>query len=285
MTLDESWSRPRVYPIGGDGTITTHSLEVHVTDHCNLRCAGCCVLSPLAARRFLSKEGLIRDLALARAVLRPSIFKLSGGEPLLAPEIAELASLAKASAIAPCISMATNGVLLARAPDALFEALDAITISIYPDVGIDEDHLARVRERAARFGVALNEKRQDAFQAMTRKAPATDAAVVRGVFETCWLRHRCHTLRDGMLYACSRPPGLAALARPRAGEPREAGEVGILQHDGISLAPRTELARDVARYLERAEPLASCTHCLGGSGVFKAFRQLTRAEVRARSPE
>lgn len=275
MRLDPSWSRPRTYPAVG-GTIATHSLEVHVTDHCNLRCARCCVLSPLAPRRYVSVERLARDLAWAHDVLRPSVFKLSGGEPLLAPDIVELARTAKESAIAPRISMTTNGVLLARAPDALFEQLDAITLSIYPGVGIVEADLAALRERAARFGVALNEKQQDQFQAMTRPAPEQDASTTAAVFETCWLRHRCHTLRDGMLYACSRPPGVDLLA---------AAHGAILAGDGISLAPRDGLAGEVSRYLERTEPFASCAHCLGGTGGFVPFRQLTRTEVRERRPE
>jgi GTP 3',8-cyclase len=271
LTLDPSWSCRRAYPVA-DGVIATHSLEVHVADHCNLRCAGCCVDSPLAARRFMTAAELAHDLEWARRVLRPSVFKLSGGEPLLSPEIVELARLAKASGIAPRVSMTTNGVLLARAPDSLFEHLDAITLSIYPEVGITRHDLDALRVRAARFGVALNEKRQDAFQSMTRSVPERDATVVREVFDTCWLRHRCHTLRDGVLYACSRPPGLAGLVKSGG-------------RDGLSLAPRDGLAGELSRYLERTEPLASCTHCLGGTGSFVPFRQLTRLEVRQRRPE
>jgi hypothetical protein len=273
--LDASWSRPRGYPVEG-GVIQTHSLELHVTDHCNLRCAGCCVLSPLASRRFVTPAELARDLAWAGRVLRPSIFKLSGGEPLLSPDIVELARVVKESGIAPKVSMTTNGVLLGRAPDALFERLDAITLSIYPGVGIDVDALAAVRERAARFGVALNEKLQDQFQSMTRAAPERDPTAVRAVFDSCWLRHRCHTLRDGVLYACSRPPGIDALSTSGG---------RLAAQDGISLAPRAGLAADVRAYLERPEPLASCTHCLGGTGAFVPFRQLTRREVKERRPE
>jgi hypothetical protein len=274
VTLDPSWSRPRDYPVVG-GAIVTHSLEVHVTDHCNLRCAGCCVLSPLAARRFVAPGELSRDLAWAKGVLRPTVFKLTGGEPLLSPEIVELARVAKASGIAPIVSLTTNGVLLRRAPDALFEHLDAITVSIYPGVGIDDGDLVALRDRAGRFGVALNEKRQDELQSMTRRTPQPDAAVTQAVFTSCWLRHRCHTVRDGTLFACSRVPGMAVLE----------AEGTRRSHDGISLAPREGLAEDVRCYLERPEPLATCTHCLGGTGALMPFRQLTRSEVRERRPE
>jgi cyclic pyranopterin phosphate synthase len=275
VTLDPSWSRPRAYPIV-DGAIATWALEVHVTDHCNLRCAGCCALSPFSPKRFLHPSELGRDLGWAKAALRPSVFKLVGGEPLLSPHLVALAQLAKESGIAPSVSLTTNGLLLARAPDALFACLDAITVSIYPGAGIDEPGLWALRERAARFGVALNEKRQATFQAMTRPSPSDDDAATRAVFEGCWLRHRCHTLHDGVLYACNRPPNLDGFLG--------AGSE-YASRDGISLTPRERLVEDVQAYLERSEPLASCAHCLGGTGAFIPLRQLTPGEVRARRPE
>lgn len=274
MTLDPSWSRPRLYPIEG-GTVAIHAIEVHVADHCNLRCAGCCVLSPLAARRFLDPEAFARDLGWTKQVLRPSIFKLTGGEPLLSPHIVEIARIAKASAVAPVLSLTTNGVLADRAPDALFEVLDALTVSVYPGVGIDEASLARLHDRAARFGVRVNEKRQPELQAMTRPS-RSDAATTSMVYETCWLRHRCHLLRDGVFYSCSRPPGIDALED-------EGGRV--LASDGVSLEPRAGLAWELQHLLERTEPLASCARCYGGTGAFAPYRSLTRAELTARRPE
>jgi hypothetical protein len=220
---------------------------------------------------------LDRDLRWAKAVLRPSVFKLVGGEPLLSPHIVALAELAKRSGVAPSVSLTTNGLLLERAPDALFSALDAITISLYPGMGPDESGLSALRARASRFGVSLNEKRQETFQAMTRPAKSEDAEATRAVFEGCWLRHRCHTLRDGVLFACNRPPNLDGFFGKGSG--------GHAARDGISLAPRPGLAEDVQAYLERREPLTSCAHCFGGTGAQLPFRQLTREEIRARRPE
>lgn len=270
MTLDPSWSRPRAYPIGDDGRIATHALEVHVVDHCNLRCDGCCVLSPSAPKTFVAPETLARDLDWAKRVLAPSIFKLTGGEPLLSPHVVELARIAKASNIAPRVSLTTNGVLARRAPDALFAHLDALTVSIYPDGGIDEDSLTKLRGRARDHGVELVEKRQDTFERMTKSGREPDDAVTEATFATCWLRHRCHTLRDGALHACSRLPGLA----------RERATVS----PAVWLGPRPGLAEEVQAYLEQDLPFTACAHCAGGTAERFPFRQLTRLAVREKRP-
>ncbi len=109
------------------GRLLTWALEAHAVDHCNLRCVHCCTLSPRLAERFLDPRELERDLALAARVLRPAIFKLTGGEPLLHPGLTELLDVARASGISPQLSLTTNGLLLERQPDALFERLDRPT--------------------------------------------------------------------------------------------------------------------------------------------------------------
>lgn len=263
MPLPEEWSRWRAYPVGADGRVRTHALHVAIVDHCNLRCDRCDALAPFLPERVTSVEAIRTDLALARRALAPTFLKLVGGEPLLHPDAVACVRAAKDANIAEKVSLTTNGVLLRRAPDALFEALDHLTISVYPP-GLA--HLAEIEARAARFGVELNVKRQDEFQDMT--SPPHDRA--RAVFDTCWLRHRCHTIFAGRFFLCTRPPNFRA--HPR-GLVRDLDAEGVRLHDGPSLAA------EVSAYLERREPLASCARCLGGTGAFAPHRQLTRAEV------
>src|SRR6185295_5679673 len=99
--------------------------------------------------------------------------------------VVALAELARASEIAPQISVTTNGVLADRAPDALFQAIDALTVSIYPEEGIDDAALARLRDRARRFDVTVTEKRQTQFERMTKPALEPNEAVTHAVFESC----------------------------------------------------------------------------------------------------
>ncbi len=254
-----------------DGRVRTRSLEAHVVDHCNLTCAECCSLSPLVPPRLTSPAALADDLALAARVLAPRVLKLVGGEPLLHPEIVELAAVARRSGVAPRISLTTNGLLLPRMPDALYAELDALTISRYPTPTLPAALVAEVEAKAARFGVRLNWKQQDAFVTMSLPAPrdAGDPETA-AVWSRCWLRERCHLVQDGRVYTCTRPVHLQALLGP----------THDLAADGLPLAGCTPEA--LLAYLRREPPLASCAHCAGGDAPMAPHRLLPAAALGRR---
>jgi cyclic pyranopterin phosphate synthase len=249
-----------------DGRIATWSLEVHVVDHCNLRCAGCCTLSPHLPPRHVDVAALERDLAAAARVLRPALLKLTGGEPLLHPDVARLAAVARASGVAREVSLTTNGLLVPGAPDALFASLDRLTVSRYPSAPLPARTQAVLEERCRRFGVRLTVKDMPRFQQLDLETPG-DPAHARGVFATCWLRHRCHLLHEGRFYACTRPPHLAA----RWGRP------ALAHGDGVDLHGPGDVGKVVLDYLESVEPLGSCSLCQGSRGGWADHRQLSAA--------
>lgn len=246
------------YEVSG-GRIATWALEAHAADHCNLRCAHCCTLSPSLKPRLLEPAALARDLAALRPVLAPQLFKLTGGEPLLHPGLAELAAVARASSIAPEVSLTTNGHLAPRADPALWRNIDRMTVSLYPSAPLPPATLEFIRARCEEQGIALRLKAAATFQVMDAATPHADATQV---FADCWLRHRCHMVRDGRFYLCTRPPHLADVH----GDAR-------LHDDGVALeAP--DLRQRLHGYLTRHEPLKSCRLCMGASGPLQAHSQL-----------
>src|ERR1043166_4299368 len=187
-----------------EGRALTHSLELHVVDHCNLRCRECCTLSPLLPERAADPEELRADLDLARRVLRPEILKISGGEPVLHPRLEECLRVARESGTARLVSMTTNGHLLQKMAERCWELLDHLTVSLYPSAPLSEERLDWIRARCATRGIELKEKRQDEFEELTVESPMDDASTTR-VFEACWMTRRCHLLRRGVFYTCTRP--------------------------------------------------------------------------------
>lgn len=257
-----------------DGRVVTHSLEAHIVDHCNLRCWQCCSLSPFHDPKVTEPEVLAEDLRLARQAVSPSIFKLVGGEPLLHPRLLECLEVARESQIAPTISLTTNGILLQRQDDALWRLLDHMTLSIYPKPELSEATLGWIRSQADRFGVELNVKRQDRFEVIHRAEPRADPEATAQIFDRCWLRRRCHTVREGKFFTCTVPQHFHNFWH---------GDPPYAELDGFPLTPRPGLADALRRYLERAEPLTACARCYGGTGVLEPHRQLTRAEVEMRA--
>lgn len=251
-----------------DGRVATRSLESHVVDHCNLTCAECCSLSPLLPPRVTTPEALARDLELAARVLAPRVLKLVGGEPLLHPDLVELLRVARRSSIAPKLSLTTNGLLLKRMPDAFWELLDALTISVYPAPALPRSTIAWVEDKAAELAVTLNWKAQDRFVIMSLPEPREDPAETTAVYERCWLRERCHLVHDARFYTCTRPVHFHGLL----------GDRFDLAEDGLPLANPEGLDALLA-YLRRPAPLATCSRCAGGDAPTTPHRLLTRAEL------
>lgn len=241
------------------GRIATWALEAHVVDQCNLRCVQCCSLSPHLPARMTTPEQLAKDLGAAASVLAPQTFKLTGGEPFLHPALTELLDVARESGIAKQYSATTNGFLAANAPDAVFERLDRLTLSIYTSVPLPLATVDRLRARCREHDVILNEKAFDSFQRIT----PDEAADPLASFASCWMKEKCHLLHEGRFFTCTRPPHLDAYLRTT--------ELSV--SDGVPLHERDLLAT-LLRYLERDEPIASCRKCLGNRGEWAAHAQL-----------
>jgi hypothetical protein len=243
------------------GRYQTVALETHVVDHCNLACVDCCTRSPDLAPRFAEPAEIERDLRRLGRVLAPQTFKLTGGEPLLHPDISGIARLVRNLAVAERISLTTNGFLLHKAPDALFESLDAITLSFYPSKPLPEERIEEAEKRAARHGIHLTVKLCDEFQVMDRPGGKADRET-QAIYDQCWLKVRCHLMYAGHFFLCTRPPHLS----PPVFE------------DGVELAGEFLLQR-VGALLNRAEGLESCRRCRGASGVLRSHRQRARPSL------
>ena len=108
-------------------------LRVSLTDRCSLRCTYC---MPFNFDKWLPTESLLTanelvnviDIAVSQGV---SEVRLTGGEPLLRPDIVEIVSRINSLEKAPELSMTTNGVALAKVAKALADAgLRRINISL-----------------------------------------------------------------------------------------------------------------------------------------------------------
>jgi cyclic pyranopterin phosphate synthase len=114
-----------------------HDLRISVMDRCNFRCPYCMPADAFGRdHRFLAAAeqldfGEIERLARLFVGLGVRKLRLTGGEPLLRPDLPELVAALRLISPELDLALTTNGVLLAQQAPALVAAgLDRVTVSL-----------------------------------------------------------------------------------------------------------------------------------------------------------
>ncbi|MEE9405225.1 MAG: GTP 3',8-cyclase MoaA [Algisphaera sp.] len=131
--LDSAPQRP-VFAQGPRSLAAVKLLRISLTDRCNLRCLYC---MPDEGVEFAPQDDVLSAdhvIAVATAARDAGVthFKLTGGEPMLRPDLLDI--VARIKALNPTeLSMTTNGLGLGRgtrAADLAAAGLDRITVSL-----------------------------------------------------------------------------------------------------------------------------------------------------------
>jgi organic radical activating enzyme len=273
-------SQRHEYTAGNDGRVRVEAFELHVTEHCNLRCAHCCNTSPYLSEKTLAPALIAETLAKMSSVLHADVFKIMGGEPLLHPEITEVLRVVKASGVADVVRLFTNGLLLTQMDDAFWRELDHLTVSSYTSAPVRPEHLAAIEDKARTFNVVLNIKPVEAFSQVMHNERRHDDAGIQKTYDDCWLRHRCLVARDGRFFMCTRSAYLVdmhervSLTEPYADAARRRDD------DSVALSD-PDLGHKLVALLNQRTPLNACRFCLGGDGPREQHTQLRRDDVAA----
>lgn len=158
---------------------TIDYMRISVTDRCNLRCVYCvpeCGVTGIPMERLLTEEELLR---IARAAAKEGIahVKVTGGEPLLRPNLAGLVRKIREIPGIETVTLTTNGILL---PDQI-DALAAAGIS---GINISLDTLNKERYRSLTRGGEL-ERALAGLEAAKRQKGVT-VKVNAVLYETHW---------------------------------------------------------------------------------------------------
>ena len=118
-------------------------MEFLICSHCNLRCRACLRFSCISKPKFYDHDKLINDIKELKSRLDINRVTLSGGEPLLYPNIAELLYEIR-SFFDGVINIFTNGKAFAKLGEKFFKALKDNNVYIiytrYPGIDYDEIH-------------------------------------------------------------------------------------------------------------------------------------------------
>ena len=184
--------------------------RIRAAEHCNLNCKACDNFAPLAEPEFVDLKQLQNDLARLGELFehKCDYIELTGGEPLLNPNLIEIIKLAR-DAFPYCnIRVFSNGILLAQQNDEFWKACRDynvhIIVSAYPiNINIDA-----IKAKTASYGInfqwAWGEKegeRSDSFE--IRPVNLKGNSNIKMNFASCFRANNCVYLHDGRLYTCS----------------------------------------------------------------------------------
>ena len=128
------------------------SLDICVAEHCNLGCYSCNHFSQLADAEFADLESTEHDLKRLSELSGGNIplIYLTGGEPLLNPELPEFMRITRLYFPQSRIQIITNGFLLLAEKDVFWESIKnyniVITPTKYPGV-----NWGKIEEKAREF--------------------------------------------------------------------------------------------------------------------------------------
>jgi len=197
----------------GHAPLTTLTIGVYATEHCNLNCKGCTAFSPIANEQFLNVELFTKDIARLATLTgnKLSSFYISGGEPLLHPRLLEILEIAHSYFPEAVLGFMTNGLLLSQMPDTFWEQCSknkvSINISRYP-INID---MHKILEKVKQHNAMLRYVGGNDIPVKTLWKYPLDISGQQPLtrsYDICTQINRCITLKEGKIYPCSAIAGI-----------------------------------------------------------------------------
>ena len=116
-------------------------MRISLTDNCNLRCSYCMPEGKISDIHYLTAETVLKCVESA-VCLGITNFRLTGGEPLIYPDIEKLIAKMRNMSGVNFIGITTNGVFLSEKADVLKTAgTDSINVSLDT---IDSDEFRKI---------------------------------------------------------------------------------------------------------------------------------------------
>lgn len=107
--------------------------QIHIVEHCNLKCRGCYHFSSLAKEEYLLVDEYGRDIQRLGELFNGSIDEilLLGGEPLLHPQVTEFFHLSRKYMPNCELKILTNGLKLCNMSEAFWKAVREEEVQIW----------------------------------------------------------------------------------------------------------------------------------------------------------
>ena len=232
------------------------SLEYHITDHCNLNCAGCSHFSPLAKPWFVTFDQFKKDWdEVKENGLHIKRIRILGGEPLLHEQLGEMLTYLRELFPKENINVVTNGILLQKRKEELLpifvENNISLTLSIYPSLNINYQEVlmgfpkVEAYDKAGFWNISLHKK------------PDFDNELA---FDYCFSASEAHCsyLKDGRIYPCPIIPNLPIFA-DHFKEDLNDTDLWMAAHKEWGISVKDSTPEEIEAYL--SIPKRICSFC------------------------
>lgn len=180
-----------------------YHLDVHIADHCNMRCRGCSHFSNISKPYLTEIDEFSADLRRLSELLVVEEIFLLGGEPLLHPKVDEFVRVAHQCYPRARIYLFTNSLLVTRMPEKVWRALAETGVVLYCDRYLVDLPAAEIDHMAAGYGVTVKwTEERDRFFSIPIDLEGTQDATES--FAACSGVDNCVNLRHGRLFPCAR---------------------------------------------------------------------------------
>ena len=132
-------------------------IEIHITEHCNLKCKYCYHYSCIADKEFYDLDKFKQDMKQMSKVFDKKLFHLQllGGEPLLNPQINEYVKISRKYFPKTKIGITTNSILLDDMDESFWKTLNKNNVSIAPSIYPIEINWKSILDKAKKYDVKL----------------------------------------------------------------------------------------------------------------------------------
>lgn len=250
--------------------IIVESLEIHVSNHCNLSCRGCSHISPLEKKEFLNEETMYMVLKKLSSVLHCKVIRLLGGEPTLNNNLENIVRKIKEIGISDEISIPTNGILITKLSENILNNIDIVEISNY-----------NYSERFSKTLVEWAEKNKDKvttyiylydyFREPFSYKENNNKQLVDDIYKTCIISQKwqCFNVYGEYFYKC--PQSLAICKNIQKCN---------FDKNGVKILENSNLEKELSEYINSKEPLQACNYCLGTVGKKFSIMQISKEQYK-----
>jgi MoaA/NifB/PqqE/SkfB family radical SAM enzyme len=181
--------------------------------NCNFSCKSCSSISPMATAECYSISSFYEDIIkLKQLYWQISRFRISGGEPLLNPDIADMVKISRDAFPGAGLALLSNGVLLLKETDRFQELFKVmrdckcgLQISTYKPIYEQRESLDELMKKNGiqmSWGQVSGEPVEH-FHTFRMLCPDNDKDKQHRI---CGGSKNCHTLYEGYVYPCGMAP-------------------------------------------------------------------------------